>query len=150
MSLNISAAQIAIRTGAISELFDLTARDITIYKEPVKTIINNPSNILVGYQDNSATNQEITYTPVYQTFSGRLISQFKSKGQGTTLFDGKVNLDPNSIYIKVRKDAKDYINNGIKTELIKIDDTSYKLNDISQTQNYYGLKFYYYEIEATN
>lgn len=139
-----------MRTGAINDLFNLTSREFTIYKEPIKNINIIPSDPLYGYGDIQVSNEEISYTPVYQTFSGRLIYPLKNQGSSKDLFDNKVKLEPNATYIKMRPEAFNYLNNGNKTELIKLNNASWKPNDIFQIQNYMGLIFYYVQVEGVS
>lgn len=147
---NISTNDVYIRTGAVDQLFSLTSREFTIYKEPIKTIVSNISDSIYGYGDTQATNEEITFTPIYQSFSGRMIYPSKNQGNSKAIFNNKVNLNPNSTYIKMRSDAFSYLNNGTKTELIKFDGASWNFTDVFQLQNYLGLQFYYVEVEGTN
>ena len=147
---NIDNNDIYLRTGAVNQLFDMSARSFSIHKEPIKNINIIPENPLYGYGDIQTSNQQVTYTPVYEAFSGRLIYTHKSQGGASTLFDGKVRLNPDSTYLKMRPEAFRYISNGNKTELIKVDGMSWKLNGRNQVQNYLGLVFYYVELEAVN
>lgn len=147
---NISNNDIYVRTGSVNQLFNLTAREFIIYKEPIKTIVSNVNDAIYGYGDAQAKNEEIILTPVYQSFSGRMIYPSKNQGNQSVLFNSKVNLNPNSSYIKMRPDAFEYLDNGIKTELIKCDGKSWNYTDVFQLQNYLGLRFYYAEMEGTN
>jgi len=147
---NIPNNDIYVRTGSVNQLFNLTAREFIIYKEPIKTIVSNVNNSIYGYGDAQAANEEIILTPIYQSFSGRMIYPTRSYSSSATLFNSKVNLNPNSTYIKMRPDAFKYLDNGIKTELIKCDGKSWNYTDKFQPQIYLGLQFYYAEIEGTN
>ena len=50
------------------------------------------------------------------------------------------------VKIKVKSDAKDYINNGL-TEKITFDDKTFKIISPEVPKNYQGLKYYCFYLE---
>ncbi len=152
MSFSISQNTIDVRTGQVYEQFLFFSRPIVIHKEPIQNIVSAPTNPLYGYgMEPQTTNSQITYTPVYDTFSGLMIYPFKAKNETVGMFDNKLQFNPNSIYIKVSQDGRDYIKTGGKIEKIEADGESWNLVDgyKAQQQNYLGLKFYYFEVKGT-
>lgn len=153
MSFTIPQSIIDTRTGDVYSQFLFFSRPITIHKEPIQNIVSAPSNPLFGYEgDSQSTINEITYTPVYNTFSGLMVYPFKSKSNIFGSFDNKIMLNPNSIYIKLTQDGRDYIKTGGKIEKIEADGETWNLVEgyKAQQQNFLGLKFYYFEVKGTN
>lgn len=152
MSLNVSSTDISLRTGAIADLFNFLSKPFTVYKEPIKNINIQPTDPLYGYGDMQTSNEEITYTPVSQSFSGRLLYPRKQQGgDNANLLSNKIILDSNSVYIKMTPVAFNYLNNGDKTEKITFnDDTNWKPNGKSQKQDYLGLIYYYVQVDSLN
>jgi len=153
MSLKISQDTIDVRTGQVYEQFLFFARPITIHKEPIQNIVAAPQNPLFGYGlAPQTTESQVTYTPVSQTFSGLIIYPFKNKNGQINEFDNKIFLNPDSAYIKVAQDCRDFIKSGGKVEKIEADGETWNLANgyKSQQQTYLGLKFYYFEIKGTS
>lgn len=117
---------------------------IVIYKEP-QAIIANVSNSVSypGYRETS-NESNITYEPVYQTFSGFVFKMAVTPANqlpqiNQRVFDGKVRL-------KVEEDAKDYIMNG-KTEKIVAGGKDWNLVGGPETQNFLTLTYYYFDLK---
>lgn len=137
-------------TGSVYTQFLYFSQPITIYKEPIKNIISQPSNPLYGYNfDDQSTNQEVTYTSQSQVVSGLIIHNFKSKNQQNQYIDNKIALAEGKSYVKLKQDGFDYIKNGQNTQKIECDNATYNVTEKWQPQNFLGLKFYYFEIEQT-
>lgn len=151
MSNLLSQTTINSFTGAFGNLFNtLATTEITVYKEPIKVINNTSINLLPGYTEEVTDIQDVTYTPRFQTFSGIAIYPIKSKGsKGAGFLNDKINLNPNQTYIKVSSECRDYIMND-KTENIQFNGETYLWNGTTQVQNYYGLRYYYFELNATS
>lgn len=122
---------------------------VVVFKEPIKNIISIPAVNLFGYENEAANVQEITYTPVSQTFGAQVIYQNQSKGNNP-FFDDKIRLENNSIYLRCQQNCRDYIKNGAKTINIQADNKIWNLQEGEQIQNFLNLKFYFFEIKATN
>jgi hypothetical protein len=152
MAFSIPASVQAIMTGAIDDVWRGTPgllAEVTVYKEPIQNIIYAPENNLFGYGNEQANNNQVTLTPVYNTFSGQIVYPTKPKGQNE-YFDRKIQLEPNKVYLRCRQDLRDYIENGEKTVNLQADSKTWNLVGNYQEQNFLNLKFYYFEIEATN
>lgn len=148
MALEMSDAKIAIFTGTFDEYFRFNCQDITVNKESVRVISTN-SNPSYGYGGESSIE---TYNPVYNSFSGVIIYPSPSNPKSnynrmdTSL---KVLLNEGSTYVKVRQNARDYIQNG-KTENIVFDNSTWNLvspNPI--VQKFLDLRYYYFEVKST-
>jgi hypothetical protein len=153
MSFAISDYTKNLMTGIVFQVWNTTdglLAPVTIYKEPIQTVVSAPSNLLYGYSTDQTQNSEVTYTPVYQTFSGQVLYPKKPKGGNMAYFDEKFQLETNKTYLRAQQDVFDYINNGQKTEKITVDGKSWNYKGNTQQQNFLNLKFFYFEIEATN
>ncbi len=144
----VSTSEIAFRTGALNDLFDTVKRSIIIFKEPIQTI-NTSSNVLFGYEETSASDS-VTFTPVSGTYYAQILYPRVSRNNSARTIDNKIILNPNSTYIKVKRDARDYIKNGTKTEALSFDDALWNIEGSEQVQNYLGLQFYYFEVKGTS
>lgn len=138
----LSPSIIASFTGEAQNHFDTfcsVAGPIIVNKEPIRTIsaVNYPN---FGY---SQPLNADTYTPVYRQISGYAIYP---KEQDQKMFsEGRLNIPQGDVTIKVDVNGKNFIESG-RTESIQVDGVTY--NNISdfRIQNYYGLKFYYYDL----
>jgi hypothetical protein len=143
-------------TGYVSDIWlgvDGLLAPVTIYKTPLEVINSAPTNLLYGYSDTSqTTNEQIFLTPVYQTFSGQIIYPKRPRGgNNNAYFDNKLSLDPNSTYLRSKgEEIYNYINDGQKVEKIEADGKSWNYTNVTQQQNFLNLRFYYFEIKATN
>lgn len=141
-----------LMTGIVSEVWSNTPGVtglVTIYKESIQNVVSAPQNPLYGYGENSS-NQEIVFETQSQNFAGQILYPNKPRGANNYYFDNKLKLDPNSTYLRARQDVFDYINNGVKTEKIEADGKTWNYKDKTQIQNFLGLTFYFFELEATN
>lgn len=134
-------------TGALNDHFDTFSRDITIFKKPqIDPSYPNESN-LVGYGE-PAQYPNITYTINSGIYPA--IRMIKNDQPVNYLDESKVTLvGQGKVRIKVREDAKNFIENG-PNERVVIDSMSFNFSNEKYTQNYLGLIFYIYHLEATN
>ena len=117
---------------------------ITIYKEPQAIIANAASaTVYPGYRETS-NEQNFTYQPVYQTFSGLV---FKMKNRNPVqLYQINQQVWDGNVRLKVEKDASDYITNG-KTEKISAGGKEWNVISGPETQNYLTLTYYYFDLK---
>ena len=148
MASLISTQEIADYHQAINDHFDTFKRSITIHKEPIKKIISSPSSFgpVIGYEDN-AISEKIEYIPRSQSFEA-LIDYDAGKGNIKDVVDLKVFMSANTVSIKVKKEARDYILND-KTEKITFDNKSFNLLSQDVVKNYLGLIYYLFYLEET-
>ena len=62
MASLILSSEIAAYKQAINDHFDTFKRSITVHKQPIKNILQNTTNQLLGYEENSNV-VDYTYTP---------------------------------------------------------------------------------------
>jgi hypothetical protein len=134
-------------TGALLDHFDTFKRQsIIIYKEPQKIINQIFTDGYVGYGDNSFI-ENVTYVPVSGIYEGMFLNRNEQPLQTIYEIKSTVNTEGRA-RIKVREEARDFIDNG-KTERIEIDGVSFNLSSDKSVQDYLGLKFYYYYFQQT-
>ena len=136
MASLILSSELAAYKQAINDHFDTFKRSITVHKEPIKNILQNTTNQLLGYQEDSNI-VDYTYTPRNQTFDA-IINYNLSKEN--LQIDEEIKLKfPNQIVeIKVKENAKNYINQDV-TEKITFDDKTFNLISTDIVKNYQGL-----------
>jgi hypothetical protein len=146
MASLILSSELAAYKQAINDHFDTFKRSITVHKEPIKNILQNTTNQLLGYQEDSNI-VDYTYTPRNQTFDA-IINYNLSKEN--LQIDDEIKLKfPNQIVeIKVKENAKNYINQDI-TEKITFDDKTFNLISTDIIKNYQGLIYYVYYLNET-
>jgi hypothetical protein len=139
-------------TGVFSDYFDFRAVDVVINKSPIQVISNVAStNEMYGYGEQSTQPSEISYQPVSGVFQCVIVNA--QHGNPTDSFKGEARtlksiISPNAKYLKCRNDCRQFIKNG-KTENVIVDDLVYNLDMQEIQQNYFGLKFYYFELKQT-
>jgi len=146
MASLILSSELAAYKQAINDHFDTFKRSITVHKQPIKNILQNTTNQLLGYQEDSNI-VDYTYTPRNQTFDA-IINYNLSKEN--LQIDDEIKLKfPNQIVeIKVKENAKNYINQDI-TEKITFDDKTFNLISTDIIKNYQGLIYYVYYLNET-
>lgn len=145
----LNGEQIARLTGTFQNHFETFSSGInnfvTLYKEPIQ-VISNPNDVNVyGYNNQDVnSNASITYQEVSKTFPAMILHGKDIKSQpainlaaGFTLSD---------LFIKVDEENKDFIMNG-KNERALINGLVYDINPDYTTQNYFGVKFYYFKCD---
>jgi len=118
MASLILSSEIAAYKQAINDHFDTFKRSITVHKQPIKNILQNTTNQLLGYEENSNV-VDYTYTPRNQTFDA--IINYNLAKENLQI-DNEIKLKfPNQIVeIKVKEGAKNYINQDIQKKLHSI------------------------------
>lgn len=146
MSLLFSAAVAASFTGEFAKHFDTFAQwtPIVVNKEPIKSLnVSVPTYNSYGNDDN---NQDYTLIPVSATFSGIVI--YPPQKVDLENKTAKFMLASNQVMIKVKQEARDYINNG-KTENVIVDGNIYNVSTTYKVQHYLGLEYYYFTLEGS-
>lgn len=142
MASLVSDADKEFYTGALNDHFDTFKRSVTIYKEPRKTYSNASAVIYPGY-DYSSQEGEVTFEAVSGVYDAMIID--KNVQSLTEITEPKFNVPKGEKVIKVKQDAREFINNG-KTEYLLDNGKKYNITSKEKIQNYLGLQFYYYEI----
>jgi hypothetical protein len=133
-------------TPLLEDLFDTFARDITVHKEPKKIIINNPQNHFIGYEEGSIV-ENITYIPESKIFKAKI--KYETDQTLNQLKEINNTLSKGLVKIKVRKDARDYILNGTKTEKIEIDGISFNVISDEAVKKFFNVTFYVFFLQRT-
>jgi hypothetical protein len=146
MASLILDTEIAAYKQAINDHFDTFKRSIVVHKQPIKNILQNTTNQLLGYEENSNV-VDYTYTPRNQTFDA--IINYNLAKENLQI-DNEIKLKfPNQIVeIKVKEDAKNYINQDI-TEKITFDNKTFNLISTDVIKNYQGLIYYVFYLKET-
>ena len=133
-------------TGAFGNHFDTFSDgvNITVFKEPIQVIGTPIDDNYAGYEN---SNPSITYIPVSGVFPA--IKVFKKGGDDSYSIQTKVRNPEQIIRIKVKPDARDYIENG-KNDCIMLNGNKYNDISTSDTQNFFGLVYYYYDLQKTD
>ena len=143
MASLLTSTEIASVTGSIGDSFDTFKKEIVVYKEPVKTVADLNVSFLYGY-DTEYKASNYTYTAVSGVYNGLVISN-SSVATDDFIDEAKIEIPDNEIRIKVEKDARDFIRNGMKTERIVIGNKDYYMNGADKkvsilTKDYYVFK----------
>lgn len=126
--------------------FDTFKRQITIHKEPIKTIKNNINTQLVGYGQNGQTKSEqIQYTPRNQNFYA--VIKYNNNQDLNLISDINAYVtSQNYTSIIVDSNARNYINKD-KTEKITFDDKSFNVISKGTTKYYFLIEYYEYVLQ---
>jgi hypothetical protein len=126
------------------DIFDTFKRSITVHKEPVK-IVGNPGNMpYAGYGEDSEEDN-VTYVPQNKTFDAVI-----SYNNHQTEINTQVGVyEAGQVKIKVEKEAADYIKTG-KTERIEVDGKSFNKVTNDKVQDFLGIQYYVFYLEATS
>ena len=132
MASFLNAAEIDAYHQAINDHFDTFKRPIIVHKEPIKKVIQNTTNQILGYQEDSN------------------IIDYEYIPRNNTAMDREVRLKfPDQLVeIKVKEDAKNYINTD-RTEKITFDEKTFNIVSTSVVKNYHGLIYYVYYLRET-
>ena len=120
--------------GILGDVFDTFKRDVVIHKTPKKVISQINESQLFGYGE-AANPVNYTYTPQSGIYSAK-ISYIENKAN-EYVQDLQSNIDTNLVRMKVQKDAKDYIENGI-TENVTFDDKTFNFLWDHMVKNFLG------------
>lgn len=147
MSNLISNLEKTTLTGVLNDHFDTFSRDIIIYKKPLSNPINITESILPGYSDASIY-PDVTYTIISGIYPAIRVN--KNDHESQKIDEIKMSVEGNGIVkIKVKEEAMRFIESGANEKVI-IDENSYNIVGNKYTQNYLGLKFYYYRVQITS
>ncbi|MDP2692965.1 MAG: hypothetical protein Q8O88_04975 [bacterium] len=153
MAITLSASQIATLTGAYSSHFQIFShnrtRTITIIKEPVKTVVTNTNAFspAYGYGGNDSQPTNFTYTHVSGIFPAMITYNLDQKTEELEEVKSKVGVG--KVRVKVEQDARDFIEDGRKNVKVEFDGKAYNINTFDGVQNFQGLKYFCYFLEAT-
>lgn len=141
--------QIFTLTGAYFKHFQTFKQQIVISKEPIKTelTVNTTTSPVFGYQEESESSSTYTYTSVTGVFDAQVTSEMN---QDTAQLEEIKNLIGHGLLrVKMQKDARDFIEDGRKTEKITYGGQTFNRYSLDAVQDFFGLVFYIYNLERT-
>ncbi len=144
----VTGEVLAQMTGLFGNHWDTFARHtIVVNKEPIINVVSNECP-LPGY---SVTSNPDNYTniPVSGTFNVVRVYKYSLDGQDIVHSDIKTTFANIPVRIKVQEDCKDYIING-KTLNIQLEGQIYNQISMFKVQDYFGLRYYYFDLLSSN
>ena len=146
MASFLSAGDISSFQNDIDTHFDTFKRQITIHKEPIKNIVQNSTNQMLGYQEDSNV-VDYSYTPRNETFYA--IIKYNNIQENLSVDpELKLKFLNQFVEIKVKEDAKNYIEID-RTEKITFDSKTFNLVSSALVKNYLGLNYYTFYLKET-
>lgn len=144
MASLLTSTEIASVTGAIGDSFDTFKQEIVVYKEPIKTVADLNVSFLYGY-DTEYKQSNYTYTAVSGVYNGLVISN-SAVATDDFINEAKIEVPDNEIKIKVEKDARDFIRNGMKTERIVIANKDYYMIGSDKKVSMFTKDYYIFKL----
>lgn len=136
-------------TPLIEDLFDTFARDIIVHKEPKKIIKNINTNSLAGYDEN-VNPENYEYIPESNIFKAKIKYENEQDLAALNHLGGLRSLISQGIVkIKVRKDARDYILDGRKTEKIEFDGKAFNIISDESVKKFFNTVYYVFYLQTT-
>ena len=132
-------------TGIFNDIFDTFKRTITVHKEPKRVVDSINTSSLFGYGDPASS---VNYTYVTQSGIYDATIRYNLDQTQETLGDIPQYVSEGAVYIKVQREARDYINKG-KTEKITFDNKSFKVISEDANKSFLNSEFFVYKLEST-
>jgi len=136
--------QKAVFTTALDTLFDTFKQDIIIYKEAKIQITNINQPRLFGYNE-EVDISNINYVPITGTFSAMV--NFNKKQKLRDVREVNSFVEQGEASIKVKSDARDFIENDGKTINISISDTMFKIVSSESLRRFISPNYFIYYLE---
>lgn len=145
----VTNAQITVLVDAYSKHFETFKKQIIVVKEPQKTqvAVNTNNSPIFGYGEASQPTSSFTYTAVSGAFDAQITMDLNQ--QAAELEEAKNLIGHGKLRIKIKQEARDFIEDGRKTERIDYAGQSFNTFSFDAVQNFFGLKFYIYNLERT-
>lgn len=148
----ISVTEQAGILATFSGSFDTWKRDIVVYKEPLKTLVDPQpqGNNVFGFGEQQQ-DPVYSYTPRSGVFSAiiRYNDIERNPAKNAPLSPeilARIYWGP--VSIKVERNCRDFINDGV-TERILVDGNSYLMDSDERLQTYQGSEYYIYSLRKT-
>tara|TARA_R100001163_G_scaffold62470_1_gene53287 strand:+ start:106 stop:555 length:450 start_codon:yes stop_codon:yes gene_type:complete len=145
MASLLTSTEIASITGAVGDSFDTFKQQIIVYKKAKKTVSDLNTSFLYGYGTEYKENTNYTYTAVSGVYNGLVISN-SNVSNDAFIEDSKIEIPDNEIRLKVEKDARDFIKNGMKTERIVIANKDYYVKGSDKKANMLTKDYYVFRL----
>ena len=132
-------------TGVFNDIFDTFKRTIIVHKEPKRVVDSVNTASLFGYGD-PASSVNYTYVPQSGVYDATI--RYNLDQTQETLGDIPQYVSEGAVYIKVQREARDYINKG-KTEKVTFDNKSFKVISEDANKSFLNSEFFVYKLEST-
>jgi len=132
-------------TGIFNDIFDTFKRTIIVHKEPKRVVDSVNTASLFGYGD-PASSVNYTYVPQSGIYDATI--RYNLDQTQETLGDIPQYVSEGAVYIKVQREARDYINKG-KTEKVTFDNKSFKVISEDANKSFLNSEFFVYKLEST-
>lgn len=142
----LSNEEIAFATGHFYSGHWLTFNHerMIVHREPKKTISNVNTSSYYGYDKNKSVSDNITLIPQSSVFPC-IVRHKTDKQENQFIPESMIRVIDGDLRIKIETDAKNYIEaETIKS--IELDGQFFNLNSEPFSQNFLGLRFYYYDL----
>jgi hypothetical protein len=125
--------------------FETFKKSIIVNKEPIKNIVQNTTNQMLGYDENSNI-IDYTYTPRNQTFDAVIKYTVSENLQENP--EIKLKFTDQQVEIYVKSDCANYINTD-RTENIAFDGKLFNIYSTSIVKHYQRNTYYVYFLKET-
>jgi hypothetical protein len=133
-------------TSAYDDFFNYFKKEVLVYKTPKKTVADVSLSFLYGYGTDS-NGDNYTFTPVSGIFSG--LAVYGANVNDRDLFQADVRIPDNNLRLKVTKEARDYIDNGVN-EAVEIDGKKYFIKSSETKEVFLTNNYFVYILEEAN
>jgi hypothetical protein len=130
---------------AIDTWFETFKKTIIVHKQPIKNIIQNTTNQMLGYEEASNI-VDYTYTPRSQSFEA--VIKYNPTDNLIEDTEIKIKTVDQPVMIYVKNDAKKYIDTDI-TEKITFDGKNFNVFSSSIAKHYQNKTYYVYYLKET-
>jgi hypothetical protein len=144
MASLLSTTERANLTSIFTDIFDTFKRTVTIHKEPKKIITTINESALFGYSDSSNV-VNYSYESVSSSFEAT-IRYVESARDDYFAKDLNSYLEGTLVRIKVKKDARDYIESS-PTEKVTFDNKNFKVVGNDTVKTFLDSTFYVFYLK---
>jgi hypothetical protein len=130
---------------AVDTWFETFKKSITVNKQPIKNIVQNTTNQMLGYDENSNI-VDYTYTPRNQSFDA--VIKYNPTDNLAEDPEIKIKFTDQLVMIYVKEDAKNYIDKDA-TENITFDGKTFNVYSSSIAKHYQDITYYVYYLKET-
>ena len=130
---------------AVDTWFETIKKSITVNKQPIKNIVQNTTNQMLGYDENSNI-VDYTYTPRSQSFDA--VIKYNPTDNLAEDPEIKIKFTDQLVMIYVKEDAKNYIDKDA-TENITFDGKTFNVYSSSIAKHYQDATYYVYYLKET-
>ena len=144
----VTATGAAYLTGALKDHFDTFSEDVTIFKEPTRTV-SSDMNTNLSYYGYTKRQKEQHFTSTHISGIYKGIVTYRGDQSADVLSEGEVRqrFSDGDAEVKFESDARTFIKKNGKTLKIKFDQNTFNIVGDEKVQNYLGLKFYIFPLK---